>query len=408
MHPRPGHQAAGWAASIFRSRWTPLLVAAYAAAVYWVIAQRSTTFRPDYFFLADAFLHGRTWVDATGWPPAFDLVILGDRLYFPFPPLPAMLLAIPSAIVGAGTLVPFERLINVVVAGLNVGLCWVLLSRFDAGRIADRIWLSVFFGFSTMHWWVTVVGGPWHMTQLLATTVTFGALLEATGRRRPWLLGLLAGAAFLARTPTVMALPLFVAVAALPPGAVDIRAIWPVALRRAALCLAAFTPAVIFTLAYNALRFGSPFESGYALATLPPWLAELRAMGLFSPVHLPRNLEYLLWHPPEWIGPPNFFKPDGLGLSLFLTSPALLVALKARWRDRFVAGVGVTAVLVLLPSLLYYGGGFYQLGFRYLLDSMPFLMVLMASSVGEQALSRRWKVLIVAGVLVVGWGLRWA
>ena len=34
--------------------------------------------------------------------------------------------------------------------------------------------------------------------------------------------------------------------------------------------LDAFAPALVGFFAYNQLRFGTPFESGYALATLPP------------------------------------------------------------------------------------------------------------------------------------------
>ena len=42
-----------------------------------------------------------------------------------------------------------------------------------------------------------------------------------------------------------------------------------------------FAPSIVFFFAYNQLRFGTPLESGYALATPPDWLAE-RRVGLFS------------------------------------------------------------------------------------------------------------------------------
>ncbi len=38
-------------------------------------------------------------------------------------------------------------------------------------------------------------------------------------------------------------------------------------------------PSLIGFFAYNQVRFGSPWESGYGLATLPPFLEQLRATG---------------------------------------------------------------------------------------------------------------------------------
>ena len=52
-------------------------------------------------------------------------------------------------------------------------------------------------------------------------------------------------------------------------------------------------PALAFFFWYNLDRFGSPLESGYALATLPEWLENQRRLGLFSIVHVGMNLNYL-------------------------------------------------------------------------------------------------------------------
>ena len=91
-------------------------------------------------------------------------------------------------------------------------------------------------------------------------------------------------------------------------------------------------PAILFFFAYNQVRFGSPGESGYALATLPPFLERQRALGLFALAHIPMNLDYFLIHLPTFIPTFPFFKPDGLGMSVFITSPGLLFATQADWR----------------------------------------------------------------------------
>ena len=77
------------------------------------------------------------------------------------------------------------------------------------------------------------------------------------------------------------------------------------------------------------------------------------------------NLDYLFFHLPKLIPDPPFFKPDGLGLSIFLTSPGLLYAVRADWRRTSSWILLAAAVAILIPSLLYYGGGWLQYGYRY-------------------------------------------
>ncbi len=91
-------------------------------------------------------------------------------------------------------------------------------------------------------------------------------------------------------------------------------------------------PSIVVFFAYNQVRFGSPWESGYGLATLPPFLEAQRQIGLFALAHIPMNLDYFLFHMPTIISSFPFFKPDGLGLSVLLTSPGLLFAFQADWR----------------------------------------------------------------------------
>ena len=56
-------------------------------------------------------------------------------------------------------------------------------------------------------------------------------------------------------------------------------------------------PAVGGFFLYNVLRFGSPLESGYALATLPDWLEAQRKLGLFSIAPLTYALVTVAWRP---------------------------------------------------------------------------------------------------------------
>ena len=367
--------------------------------VYWYAARDFDAGRGDFFYLADAFLHGRTYLQFQ--PGPFDVIIVGARFYVPFAPFPAIALMPIVALLGPLTADHVESGINAALAAAGVGLAWWMLGRVGVRRLTDRFWLTLLFGFSTQVLWITTRGGVWHTGQLIATILTFACLIELRGGRRAWLIGLLAGAAFLTRAPLAFAIPFYALL--LMPSAREIP--W----RRWVGLAVGVAPALVFFCAYNLVRFGSPFESGYELATLPVWLERQRMLGLFALTHLPTNLDYFLFHLPKVVPEFPFFRPDGLGLSVFITSPGLLYAVRADWRDRRSWWLAGAALLVLIPSLLYYGGGWLQYGFRYFLDSVPFVIALCGSAAATRGrIGLGWRVLIVFGVVVMAMGAYWA
>ncbi|MDP9482888.1 MAG: hypothetical protein M3P84_06660 [Chloroflexota bacterium] len=390
-----------------RTTMIGLAIAAVSAVVYWLSNRNYDATRGDFFYLADAFLHGRTWLDVALGPN--DVIPDGAKFYVPFAPFPAIALMPLVAIVGPVTADQWESGINALLAASVVGLGWWLLGRIGVEKVADRARLVILLGFSTQIWWVTTRGGVWHTGHLIATILTLLCLIELFGRRRAFLIGLMAGAAFLTRAPVAFALPLYALL--LAGDAVREPRLWP---WRTWLALAAgFLPAIVFFFWYNAVRFGTPLESGYALATLPPWLEAQRQLGLFSVAHIPMNLNYLLIHLPGLSREFPFFRPDGLGMSIFITSPALLYATRAPWREMRTWLLAGAALVVLVPTLLYYGGGWLQYGYRYALDSIPFIWVLcgLAAVRDEQEggeMSWLWRILIGIGLIVGVGGVYWA
>ena len=133
----------------------------------------------------------------------------GGRYYVPFAPFPAVALIPIVALVGPITADQLEPGINAALAAAGVGMCWWLMGRIGVARLSDRLWLTVLFGFSTQILWVTTRGGVWHTGHLVATILTFGCLIELFGRQRAWLVGLVAGAAFLSRAPLAFAVPFY-------------------------------------------------------------------------------------------------------------------------------------------------------------------------------------------------------
>ena len=384
-----------------RSGLVGLVAVGVSAVIYWLAARDFDAGRGDFFYLADAFLRGQTWLDSR--PGANDVIIVGDRFYVPFAPFPAIALMPLVAVLGAVRADQLESGINALLAAGGVGLCWALLGRIGIPRLFDRFALTVLFGFSTQILWVTTRGGVWHTGQLIATILTLLCLIELWGRRRAWLIGLLAGAAFLTRAPLAFAIPFYALLLMEPPAA------WSIPWRRWIWLSAGVLPAIAFFFAYNQVRFGTPLESGYALATLPGFLEVQREKGLFALAHVLTNLDYFLVHLPFPIQQFPYLRPDGLGLSVLITSPGLLFAARANWREARSWWLLGAAVLVLVPTLLYYGGGWLQYGYRYFLDSVPFVIALCGlAAVHQGHIGRRWLALIVFGTLVMAFGVYWA
>ena len=392
-------------AEILRRHRGPIALVALlvvATAVYWQSAAGFDAGRPDLFYLADAFLHGRLWLDRAFGPN--DVIVIAGRVYVPFAPFPALALVPAVALLGPDLVTEWQPLLNAALAAAGLGVCWWMLARIGVRSIQDRLWLTVLWGFSTAIWFTTTRGGVWHTGHLIASILTFAGLVELFGRRRPLVMGLLAGAAFLTRPPVVAALPLW-AWAALPEGWLrDLRA----AARQVGLVAVGFAPALLFGLWYNWARFGDPLESGYYLAALPAFLEAQRAVGLFSIRHLAMNMDLFLWRTPAIQAEFPFFRPDGLGMSILITSPGLLYALRAPFRDPRTIALGITFVLVMLPNLLYYGGGWLQMGYRYALDAIPFAIALAGMATARHGLPWWAKALIVFGVAVGIGSVYWA
>jgi hypothetical protein len=94
---------------------------------------------------------------------------------------------------------------------------------------------------------------------------------------------------------------------------------------------------------------------------------------------------------------------------VLVTSPGLLLAALAPWRVWRSWLLLGAAVAVLVPTLLYYGGGWLQYGYRYFLDSIPFVIALCGLAVARRpGIGGGWVVLIGFGVVINALGAYWA
>jgi hypothetical protein len=388
------------------SRLTPELIAGgvltlLALVAYWFtgpIEAGSDSYVP----LAQGFLDGRLSILVDR--PWLELVPAPDGgQYSPFPPVPAVVLMPVVALanlVGAGE--PASNAYTAVAGALNVALVFWLLGRIGVAFVPRQL-LSVGFAFTT-HWWVAGMAGTHLWAQTLGVTFTLVALHLALARRWPLLAGLALGLAAGSRLPMGLALPLLLAMAS--PGLDRWRP------TRDHLALLAGVAAVALPIAaYNVARFGSPIDFGYAhipsgeagLVTDEPWFRH----GLLSPLYIPRHLYAMLLQSFEWVDVAPFLRPNITGLALTLSAPFLFFAARAwsvRERHPLVPVALPCVPLILLPDVLHGSWGFAQFGYRFVLDAVPVLILLLGWAYRDRATP--WLVAaITLGVAVHAYGI---
>ncbi|HEX5578311.1 MAG TPA: hypothetical protein VFY43_01445 [Candidatus Limnocylindria bacterium] len=371
-----------------------------AFGVYWFTGPfdvSSDSFVP----LADAFLHGRLSIAVDR--PQLELVPVNDGTgaqYSPFPPVPAVVIlpfvALTQAL-GVGEL--GSNLMCAVLGAANVALVYGLLARLGVAFLA-RQGLTIGFAFTT-HWWVAGMAGGHLWAQVVAVFFLLIALHLAVGRRWGFLAGLSLALAAGSRLPMAFSLPLFL-------GFYAHR--WRPTRDQAWLLAGIAGPALLIA-AYNVARFGSPFDFGYAhipsgetgIVTDEPWFR----YGLSSPLYIPRHLYAILLQSFDWNDAFPFLVPNFTGLSLTLSAPFLfwsVAAWRVRRRQPLVPLAMLSAVLVLLPDVTHGSWGFAQFGYRFILDAVPILMLLLGWAYRER-LSVPLIAAIALGVAVHAYGI---
>jgi hypothetical protein len=305
---------------------------------------------------------------------------------------------------------------------LNVWLFWRVLGL---ARVTDerRAWATLLFFGGTTYLSVAAVGTSWFFAHIVVTTFLLAAVAETLGKRRAWLIGLYLGLAGLTRTTALFALPFFlwlfwqgrqgdVDEEAPEPGPLVARRTLP--WREAGLLALGLAVPLALLLGYNYARFGNVLESGYAHAYLRnPVLAEALSQGLFSVAHIPKNLFMMLLQGPLPYPGENapvlqfpYVQPSQWGMGMFFVTPALAYAFRATLRRPLVQACWLGVLSIMVPVITYYGVGWIQFGFRYALDFVPLLMVLVALGLPRPmtVLSR---VLVLVSVGVSLWGTLW-
>ena len=267
----------------------------------------------------------------------------------------------------------------------------------------EDLWLTVLFGVGSVYYYCSVVGEVWFTAHVVAVTTVIGFAWSAVDARAPGRAGLLVGLALASRPNPgfgFMSL-LFVWEAVRTTGALTVvagrrRFVLNRALRLKLAGFGASLAAVVMVLlVHNMARFAQPFEFGHRYLNVQ-WQERIQRFGLFNYHFLSRNLAAALILLPRVLSKWPFVKISQHGMSLFVTSPTLGYTVVPAERSRLAMPLWLTVLGVALPPLLYQNSGYVQFGYRFSLDYMVFLVMILA--VGNRPLSRLFKTLVVVSI----------
>jgi len=367
------------------------LAAGALAFLLVVIASRlHPTAYNNYVLLADAFRHGRVWID---WPgPYIDALSYAGRYYVIEAPLPAILLLPAVAIFGTAA---NQSLLAALLGGVAVGSGWDIARRLGVA-VPARAWLCGFLLFGTDLFWCAMYGDVWFIAHVAAAAFTLLALGELLGAKRAWLVAIYAGCAVESRFSLLLAVPVYAVWLAFD-GAPAER------IRRVASFAGALVPFAAFWLWYNEARWGQFYDIGYTAWYHQDQVGETTGSP-FRLAYVPNQLYSFFVRFPDVVAHAPFLVPTYNGVALTWTSPALLLALFARVPKRVVLALWAATLLVFLPNVTYYVNGFAQVGMRHALDFEPFLFVLMLLAARDRW-QTIWLALCAWSMLAGAWGI---
>jgi hypothetical protein len=320
--------------------------------------------------------------------PDVDIQSRSKKFYVSFPPFPAVLFL---PFVAISHLAVNDVLLTILLAPLGPMFLFLVLRRLQGRGDSQRseeedLWLTALFGLGTVYYYSAVLGSVWYTAHIVATALCGAFVLCAMEARAPVLAGCLLGALTLTRPQM---------------GFVGIFFLYE-AWRRGKLTLGTMVRVGLPVLAFIAIggwfnyaRFGSPTEFGHFYLNVR-WTDRIQRYGLFNYAFLARNLAAAFVLTPKLIAKAPFVQVSWHGMSMLLTTPALLYLVWPRTKGPLHTALWITVAPIALLSFLYQNDGWVQFGFRFSIDYLFFLVMLLA--VGDRPMTRTMKMLIIVGI----------
>ncbi|MBN1698642.1 MAG: hypothetical protein JW881_14095 [Spirochaetales bacterium] len=331
-----------------------------------------------YVYQAKAILEGRIDIGVR----LHDTAQYKGKVYVIYPPFPVLILLPFVAVFGLKTEV---TLIAILIAVISVILLARILSRLNVKREV-RPWVLLAFFLGTGYWLClrNSLGVCW-FAHVVAVFAMLATLHETLGRGNGILAGLFLGFAFLSRQLSIF-FALFIVFGLWTN---DRRKDMKNRIMHTLFFFSTLGVCVIGYLAFNYIRFGNIFDTGYAYLELGGFMQyRVQEYGQFSMFHIPFNAVYMFlqgFHLNYGDGPNTvtsvhqWWPLDPFGTSLTFASPFVFYSLRARWKKSLLVPAWISIGIVLVGTLMYYNNGWVQYNTqRFSIDFMPLLIILVA------------------------------
>ncbi len=315
-----------------------------------------------------------------------------------FPPGPALVFAPLSLVFGYNV---NDVWVTLLFAALNGGLLFLFLELLGERGHSQRtrqenLWLTLLFSIGSVVFFSAVRGEVWFTALILGVTCNLAFLLAGLDVRRPFLAGLALAIGFATRTPIAFCFVFFAWQLFLGGGRLKERRYREILVKGAWFSLPILVVGGLLITA-NMLRFGEPTEFGHRLLAGGAG-DRIRDHGLFGLWYLDKNLAAAFLNLPEWLGEAPYIRITKHGLSLLVTTPALLWLARPSSRASLAPALWAAVLCAAIPGLLYQNTGWAQFGYRFVLDYLPYLVALLA--VGGRNLGPWFKAAVLWGVLI--------
>lgn len=349
----------------------------------------TTPQQEQFVSLASSFLQGKLYFLST----TFDAAINGGHSYWPLGPFPAVLLMPFVYIFGdsmkQGYLLFFLNI-------LNVFLLFRIAKQLT-GNFTNSIIISFAVLFSTAYLGIALTPWAWYFAQTVGFTLTLLAL-EAYFFHRPWLIiGIYIALAYTTRVSLIFTAVFFI----LNLYYCDLSD--KIKIKKLAMLITPIIVSIVLLGFYNYARFGNPMETGYSKQYLEEPVRTNRSVGLWSFVHIPRNLYYMFLKMPDPIFIPGteitqfpYLKATGSGISILFTSPIFIWILFSNWKKLKVRFAAITSLIIIFALCGSFSNGSWQYGYRYAIDYYPMLFIILIYSFKKDATYKFLTIAIVA------------
>ena len=439
-----------------------VVVFAFVLTVYYITSVGPTPYHQP-VRLADALLHGRTYVADGGQLSYMEWAPYHGKFYPVDPPMGALVL-LPGVVIFGTDL--NQTLVSVVIGAITVTVVFWLM-RGLTPKLTAQLAFTTLFAFGTTFWWAAVGGHNWYYAHTVATLFLVLAIYETLIGKRPFSAGVFLGASYLSRLTPILAILFFIIMLSdqwLVPSARQsyVRRIDPKPLCLFGLGVGIF---LLVSLAYNYSQFDTvlPASRHYYFEQFQP-RPDVLKYGLWDPIHhFQRHFPHFFRSIAIFQSEAPYVLPSRAGVAFWVVTPPFLYALFAGIKNRLVVIVGAVVLaasllsfivmarglgfegefdpplgLEYVPFLLLIGTSVFssarsgnklvlacwsaiipialvhftyfapppQFGYQYAIDYLPFLFLLVWATIGDNL---KWHhiVLIAAAVVVNLWGVLW-